>query len=79
MCYICTNIQTKITRNMENTKSLRRMVMEMNIGNVLHLSIDTYSASTIRHYASELGWAMGRKYSVARNRELREYQVLRIS
>lgn len=64
---------------MENTKSLRRMVMEMNIGNVLHLSIDTYNQSTIRQYASELGWTMGRKYSVARNRELREYQVLRIS
>lgn len=43
------------------------------------ISLDSYGYTTIRSYASELGFATGRKYTTRRNRAERTYTITRLS
>lgn len=78
MSYICTNIQTKIQRNMEN-QSFRKRIINMQRGESITIPVEQVGYTTIRGYASDLGFAYKRKYSTHRNREERTYTITRIA
>lgn len=61
---------------MEN-KSFRRRIIDMEVGQQITTAIDIVGYSTIRSYASDLGFALNRKYSVSRNRVCRTYTITR--
>lgn len=58
-------------------KSFRQRVLEMRIGEIITIPVVEYSYTTIRSYASDLGFATGRSYSTRRNREERTYSIIR--
>lgn len=58
--------------------SLRKRVLEMGIGDVITIPVVAHSYTTIRSYASDLGFATGRTYSTKRNREERTYSIIRV-
>ena len=60
-------------------KSFRQRVLEMRIGDIITIPVVEYSYTTIRSYASDLGFATGRSYSTRRNREERTYSIIRNS
>ena len=62
---------------MTNRTSLRQRVMEMRVGEVITIPVVEHSYTTIRSYASDLGFAMNRTYSTKRNREERTYSIIR--
>jgi hypothetical protein len=64
---------------MSTNKSLRASILEMGIGESLSISLDSYGYTTIRSYASELGFATGRTYRTRRNREDRTQTITRIA
>lgn len=78
MQYICTNIQTKIQRNMEN-QSFRRRIINMQRGESITIPVEQVGYTTIRGYASDLGFAYKRIYKTHRNREDRTYTIIRIA
>ena len=45
----------------------------------LTIPVTLYGYTTIRSYASELGFAANRKYKTSRNKEARTYTIKRIS
>lgn len=49
------------------------------VGESLVVPLDAYSWTTVRSYASDLGWVHERKYSVHRDRKNRSYTVTRES
>lgn len=51
----------------------------LQVGEVLVVSLNDYGYTTIRSYASDLGFSTGRKYTATRNREERTYTIKRIS
>ena len=51
--------------------SLRQRVLEMKIGERIVVPVKEHAYTTIRSYASDLGFATGRTYSTSRNREER--------
>lgn len=51
--------------------------MEMRVGEVITIPVVEHSYTTIRSYASDLGFAMNRTYSTKRNREERTYSIIR--
>lgn len=59
--------------------SLREQVLKMRVGEQLTIPVTEYGYTTIRSYASDLGFAYNRKYSTKRNREERTYTIVRIS
>lgn len=59
--------------------SLREQVLKMQVGEQLTIPVTEYGYTTIRSYASDLGFAYNRKYSTKRNREERTYTIVRIS
>ena len=61
----------------ENKKSLRDRFREMEIGETTEVCIGCYGYTTVRTYASELGFMLGRRYSVHLDRESRNYQITR--
>lgn len=63
---------------MEN-KSFRQQIIEMEKGEKITVSVDVIGYTTIRSYASDLGFAYNRKYSTSRNRASRTYTITRIS
>lgn len=77
MSYICTYLQTKLKICMDNT-SLRSRVINMKVGESITLSVEEAGYTTIRGYASDLGFAFNRKYSTRRNREDRTHTITRI-
>lgn len=58
-------------------KSLRQRVTEMNVGDSMVVPVKDYGYTTIRSYASELGFALNRVYRTKRNREDRTYIITR--
>lgn len=59
--------------------SLRQRVLEMKIGDRIIVPVKEHAYTTIRSYASDLGFATGRSYSTKRNREERTYTIIRNS
>ena len=76
--YLCTYLHTKLEKFM-TSKSLRQRVLEMRVGDSITIPVVEHSYTTIRSYASDLGFATGRSYSTRRNREERTYSIIRIS
>ena len=54
---------------MSNTPSLRQQMLALGKGQEMAVSIDDHSPSTVRNYASELGFRLRRIYTCRANRE----------
>ena len=63
---------------MDNT-SFRARVINMQRGESITIPVEQVGYTTIRGYASDLGFAYKRKYSTHRNREDRTYTITRIA
>lgn len=61
---------------MEN-QSFRKRIINMEMGESITISVEEVGYTTIRGYASDLGFAYKRKYSTHRNREERTYTITR--
>lgn len=59
------------------TKSFRQRILDMGVGEQITIPVDRVGYTTIRAYASDLGFAYRRKYSTHRNREERTYTITR--
>jgi len=59
--------------------SFRQQVIDMEVGQELIVPVSEVGYTTIRSYASDLGFAFNRKYTTARDREARTYTIKRIS
>lgn len=57
--------------------SLRAQIVKMQVGEQLTIPVTDYGYTTIRSYASDLGFAYKRKYSTRRNRQERTYTIVR--
>lgn len=64
---------------MQINKSLRAQVLDLAVNEELTIPVTLYGYTTIRSYASELGFAANRKYKTSRNKEARTYTITRIS
>ena len=60
-------------------KSFRQQIIALEKGEHLTISVDVIGYTTIRTYASDLGFAYNRKYSATRNRTNRTYTFTRIA
>lgn len=58
--------------------SLRAQIVKMQVGERLTIPVTDYGYTTIRSYASDLGFAYDRKYSAKRNRQERTYTIVRL-
>lgn len=67
----------KVINNMEN-QSFRARVINMEVGESITIPVDEVGYTTIRGYASDLGFAFNRKYSTKRNRTERTHTITRI-
>ena len=68
----------KDNKNMDNT-SFRKRIIDMQRGESITISVEQIGYTTIRGYASDLGFAYMRRYSTHRNREDRTYTITRIA
>ena len=68
----------KVNKNMDNV-SFRKRIINMQRGESITISVEQVGYTTIRGYASDLGFAYLRKYTAHRNREERTYTITRIS
>jgi len=59
--------------------SFRARVINMQRGESITIPVEQVGYTTIRGYASDLGFAYKRKYSTHRNREERTYTITRIA
>lgn len=57
--------------------SLRARVIDMKVGEQMTIPLEDYGYTTIRSYASDLGFAYNREYSTTRNRKERTYTIIR--
>lgn len=57
--------------------SLRAQIVKLQVGEQLTIPVTDYGYTTIRSYASDLGFAYNRKYSTKRNRQERTYTIVR--
>ena len=64
---------------MSTNKSLRAQVLDLAVNEELTIPVTLYGYTTIRSYASELGFAANRKYKTSRNKEARTYTITRNS
>ena len=64
---------------MSTNKSLRAQVLDLEVNEELTIPVTLYGYTTIRSYASELGFAANRKYKTSRNKEARTFTITRIS
>ena len=64
---------------METNISLRARMCNLKKGEVLVLKAEDYPSSTIRNYASEIGFRFRRKLSVSMDRENYTLTVKRLS
>lgn len=76
--YICISLHTKVIKNMESI-SFRRRVIDMEVGESITIPVEEVGYTTIRGYASDLGFAYGRKYSTHRNRAEMTHTITRIA
>ena len=58
--------------------SFRSRVINMQRGESITIPVTEVGYTTIRGYASDLGFASNRKYYTRRNREERKYTITRI-
>ena len=61
---------------MDNT-SFRQRIINLLEGESITISVDEVGYTTIRGYASDLGFAYNRRYSTHRNRADRTYTITR--
>lgn len=61
---------------MENM-SFRQRIINMEVGESITIPVDEVGYTTIRGYASDLGFAYNRKYSTHRNRVERTHTITR--
>ena len=73
------HIPTNKEGNFMAKLSLRQRVLDMKIGERIVVPVKEHAYTTIRSYASDLGFATGRTYSTSRNREERTYTIIRRS
>lgn len=66
----------KGSKNMDN-RSFRQRIIDMSKGESLTIPVEVVGYTTIRGYASDLGFALKRRYSTHRNREERTYTITR--
>lgn len=64
--------------NFMDNQSFRRRIINMARGESITIPVEQVGYTTIRGYASDLGFAYKRKYSTHRNREERTYTITRI-
>ena len=62
-----------------DNRSFRQRIIDMNRGESITIPVEQVGYTTIRGYASDLGFAYKRKYSTHRNREERTYTITRIA
>jgi hypothetical protein len=62
---------------METNKSLRASILDLGIGEQLTIPISLYGYTTIRSYASDLGFAINGKFRTRRNKVDRTYTIIR--
>ena len=62
---------------MSTTKSLRASILDLGIGEQLTIPVSKYGYTTIRSYASDLGFAINGKYRTKRNKAERTYTIIR--
>lgn len=62
---------------MVSNTSLRARIIGMEIGDTIVLPITDYVYTTIRSYASDLGFVLDRKYTSSRDRQTRTYSITR--
>ena len=62
---------------MEKNKSLRASILELGVGEQLTIPVSAYGYTTIRSYASDLGFAIGGKFRVKRNKTERTHTITR--
>jgi hypothetical protein len=62
---------------MENI-SFRKRVIDMEIGDSITIPVDEVGYTTIRGYASDLGFAYNRRYTTHRNRAERTHTITRL-
>ena len=72
------HIPTNKEINMDKNTSLRARVLAMEVGEEITIPVSEYGYTTIRGYASDLGFAANRKYSTRRDRESRTYTIIRM-
>lgn len=59
------------------TKSFRKRILDLGVGDVIVIPIDEVGYTTIRSYASDLSFAYQRRYKTHRNRVDRTYTITR--
>lgn len=59
------------------TKSFRQRILDLEIGGRIIIPVDEVGYTTIRSYASDLGFAYKRRYSTHRDRATRTYTITR--
>jgi hypothetical protein len=64
---------------MSTNKSLRASILDLAVNEELTIPITLYGYTTIRSYASDLGFATERKFKTKRNREDRTYTITRLA
>ena len=64
---------------MSTNKSLSASILDLAVNEELTIPITLYGYTTIRSYASDLGFATERKFRTKRNREDRTYTVTRLA
>lgn len=62
---------------MGTNKSLRALILELGIGEQLTIPVSLYGYTTIRSYASDLGFAINGKFRTKRNKQDRTYTIIR--
>jgi hypothetical protein len=64
---------------MSTNKSLRASILDLAVNEEITIPINLYGYTTIRSYASDLGFAADRKFTTRRNREERTYTITRLA
>jgi hypothetical protein len=62
---------------MSTNKSLRASILDLSVGEQLTIPISLYGYTTIRSYASDLGFAINGKFRTRRNKVDRTYTIIR--
>jgi glutamate formiminotransferase len=62
---------------MLENKSLRAQVLGLAVGEELTIPISLYGYTTIRSYASDLGFAINGRFRTRRNKVERTYTIIR--
>lgn len=58
-------------------QSFRQRIIDLEVGGKITISADSVGETTVRSYASDLGWRLNRKYVARRDREARTYTIER--